>query len=208
LLRQLLQEILQPPIKESTPAKAKFRTEHQDPKSYANVDAAPSVVTTGSRRVTKFSSTIFQERKKAARLHFNTPRANYKNLNSSKEVTQVIRGSLKSAGVASKVSLFSKIGDSVLELYVPTCEVEKVTRIIESKKVKELTNFDLLGTPTSTIPPNAMENMLVKRLSFLYIIGKFQKLIECILAGVPEENVLPRHPPEAAAIPFRLLAHG
>ncbi len=211
MLRQLLQEILQPPIKESTPAKAKFRTEHQDPKSYANVDAAPSVVTTGSRRVTKASSTIFQERKEAAevsRLHFNTPRANYKNLNSSKEVTQVIRGALKSAGVASKVSLFSKIGDSVLELYVPTCEVEKLTRIIESKKVKELTNFDLLGTPTSTIPQNAMEKMLVKRLSFIYIIAKFQKLIECILAGVPEENVLQRHPPEAAAIPFRLLAHG
>jgi hypothetical protein len=191
LLRQILHEVLQPQTKEYTPAKAKTRIQHQGPKSYANVAAIPPVVTTRPRRVTKASTTIFQERKEAAefsRLHFNTPRANYKNLNSSKEVTQAIRGALKSAGIASKVPLFSKIGDSVLELYVPKCEVENVTQIMESKKVKQLTNFDLLATPKiSTVPQKAMENMLVKRLTFLYRIAKFQKLKECILAGVPEE---------------------
>jgi len=188
LLRQLLQEVLQPQFKKSTTAKANIRN---DPKSYANVAAAPPAVVTRPRRVTKASSTIFQERKEAAefsRLHFNTPRANYKKLNSSKEVTQAIRGALKSAGIASKVPLFSKIGDSVLELYVPTCEVDNVTRILETKKVKQLTNFDLLATPAkSTVPQNEMENKLVKRLSFLYRIAKFRRLKECVLEGVPEE---------------------
>jgi beta-lactamase class A len=66
--------------------------------------------------------------------------------------------------------------------------VDNVTRILETKKVKQLTNFDLLATPAkSTVPQNEMENKLVKRLSFLYRIAKFRRLKECILAGVPEE---------------------
>jgi hypothetical protein len=32
-----------------------------------------------------------------------------------------------------------------------------------------------------------MENKMVKRHSFLYRIAKFQRLKECVLAGVPEE---------------------
>jgi len=59
---------------------------------------------------------------------------------------------------------------------------------MESKKVKQMTNFDMLATPaTSKVPQDVMENKLVKRLSFLYKIAKFKKLKECILAGVPEE---------------------
>jgi hypothetical protein len=152
----------------------------------------PPVDTTRPKRVTKASSTIFQERKEAAdlsRLHFTTPRANYKNLNSSKEVTQAIRGALKSAGIASKVPLFSKIGDSELELYVPTCEVQNVTRILKTKKVKQIANFDLLATPaTSTVPQDVMENKRVKRLSFLYRIAKFRRLKECVLEGLSQDK--------------------
>ncbi len=64
MLRQLLQEVLQPQTKESTPAKAKIRTEHQDPESYANVAAAPPVLTTRPRRVTKASSTSSKKERK------------------------------------------------------------------------------------------------------------------------------------------------
>jgi hypothetical protein len=145
LLRQLLQDVLEPQFKESTTAKANIRTV---PKSYANVAAAPPAVVTRPRRVTKASSTIFQERKEAAeflRLHFNTPRANYKNLNSSKEVTQAIRGALKSAGIASKVPLFSKIGDSVIAsigLGIPQVELyghgQKKPSLISSNQIHVL----------------------------------------------------------------------
>lgn len=110
----------------------------------------------------------------------------FKACNDSREIQSAIRHLLKKLDIHNQVVEFSKIGNSRLELYVPTTVVEYVKNRLNDLNVKFDNNLDINVPPAYGRATN-FKQMTINRLSFLYRKAKFIKLRECILSHANAE---------------------
>jgi hypothetical protein len=168
------------------------QTEQNKPKSWAETAAAakhlpqPAKTPAGIKRAAR---NMFSVRKPAAefqRIHLRIQDTRFLSKLPKKQHQKAIRESLKGLGINSKVCRVSRIGKSILELYIVQAEMDNIKNKLKEKKVEIIENLDLLASPANGLLTTAdSEGQVVKRLGFLYKNAPFQKLKEAILAGLP-----------------------
>jgi hypothetical protein len=85
--------------------------------------------------------------------------------------------------------MFSKIGNSILEIYVPSKDIRDIVGKIEAKDVKLNPGYN-----PNTVPEHSnteelqmrMEAKAIKRVAFLYRRAWLKNLKECIFEGFDE----------------------
>jgi hypothetical protein len=141
------------------------------PKSYAEVTSPRS--RKAWKRVT---ASLVKERTEPLqfkKIHIRiTDSRPLKRCKSAKEVNELLRQLLKHIGIEHLCPLYSKIGNSILEVYVPANSLRDVIGTLEMKKVEIL-----------------FESKAAKRLAFLYKRARLVNLKKCVLEGFDEAFV-------------------
>jgi hypothetical protein len=115
------------------------------------------------------------------RLHFEINGVVFRGCRSPQEYTEVVQGILRALGIQKEVVLASKIGNSILELYVALPSKDTV---INALKDHYIPGFDPAARPVhAQASPDSSHKALVKRLTYLYKKARYVKLKECILQG-------------------------
>lgn len=84
--------------------------------------------------------------------------------------------------------MVSKIGNSIIEIYIPKPEKEQILAKLEEQNVKVDLNYNITDrSPYLTKTKNPKEKM-IRRLAFLYGKAKFANLKKCILSGLDEDD--------------------
>jgi hypothetical protein len=95
--------------------------------------------------------------------------------------TTCIQKFLKATELAPMITLFSMVGHSVLQLYVPVVTLDKIKEIIAKHQLQETT------FATNEVPSYASDlhsSVLLDRLAYLYGRARFRALKECILTDL------------------------
>jgi hypothetical protein len=78
--------------------------------------------------------------------------------------------------------MYSKIGNSILEIYVPSKDLRHIVGKIEAKEIQLNPGYKPTEVPAHVIEDEAIERMetkAVKRVAFLYCRACLKKLKEC-----------------------------
>lgn len=97
----------------------------------------------------------------------------------------MVRKILKQLGIHRKVALFSLMGSSALEVYVPGRQLELVTSVLKGKGLTYEKDCAVLHVPTYGKQAD-VNAKVVCRLSYLYRRSTTQNLRLAILQGLPE----------------------
>jgi hypothetical protein len=108
----------------------------------------------------------------------------------AKEVNELFNNLLNNIGIRKDVFLYSKIGNSILEIFVPDDEtiLQRVMDKLVAKKVETLDYVNPTTVPAYAKCANAME-MTAVRLAFLYKKAQLKNLKECILQDCSAELI-------------------
>ena len=109
-----------------------------------------------------------------------------KNAKTAKEISQVVDAGLKAMRIKRYVLTYSKIGNSVLELYVEDQKREAVISRLRMEEIQILENFQPLAP---ALGREVQTELVVRRLAFLlkrYNSARFHK---AILSGIPPEVI-------------------
>jgi hypothetical protein len=108
----------------------------------------------------------------------------------STEVNELLNAMLKHLGIRRKVLSFSRIGNTLLEIYFPALELGFIMSQLAEFRVETVQNFDVTAIPAHAklSAPEAVEQVVVKRLAHLVKRNKLKKMRECILLDVPENT--------------------
>ena len=178
-----INHLAQPPLGAGQPL---FPPRGSGQQSFAAVAAAPAKPASFYK---KAASRLLAPRKDPAkfdRLHvrMNDSRS-LKRCDTAKQVNKLISDCLKRYGIKREVIRFSKIGNSVLELYFAADSRSKVIDNLVYHQCEILDDFDPLARPTYGVD-NTFEDKAVKRLAFLYKSANLVNLRATILHGYPE----------------------
>jgi hypothetical protein len=100
---------------------------------------------------------------------------------------------LKYLGIKNKVTLWSLIGNSIVELYVPEASIDTVLENIELKDGTALRNPDIWIKP-DYMEWDKFEKSTLARVNWQTKQSKYINLTECIRQGMPEAfNLLDDH---------------
>lgn len=106
-----------------------------------------------------------------------------KNAKSSKEISQVIDAGLKAMGVKSKILAHSKIGNSILELFVEETKIQAVKEKLNQEGIEIIPNF----TPMApALGREVRDEVVIKRLAYLYRKFNSSRFRRAILAEYPD----------------------
>ena len=108
----------------------------------------------------------------------------FRNAKDSKDVNNIIRNGLKGLGISDNVITFSKIGNSVLEIYVDEDKVSKIKEQIGLQELELISNFDPEGGFGDREAP---KDKIIKRLSYLYRRYASNRIRTAILDGYSDE---------------------
>ncbi len=100
--------------------------------------------------------------------------------------TNLLRDFLRTTRINTKVVLFSAIGNSLLELYVPAPSLEEVTEILAGQDIEVLTDLDILAPPTHARLLD-VTTKVVNRLAFLFRRANSVSVRRAILGGLAAE---------------------
>lgn len=98
----------------------------------------------------------------------------------------VIRAILKTLKIEKKTFDFSKIGNSVVEIYYPKTEETFIKDAIKAKNLV-LINEGVMQAPAFGQMNQEIKTKIINRLTSLYRFNKLKKLRECILEGYTPE---------------------
>lgn len=101
--------------------------------------------------------------------------------------TEILKNMLRSVGIKNDVVALSKIGNSLLEIYVPVSKLDKVTGRLAQHRVEFETGLDQTAAPPYGPQGSRNIEIMVQRLAHLYENKKLLNLRECILRGLPLE---------------------
>jgi hypothetical protein len=123
------------------------------------------------------------------RIHFKTGSSRLlKNARSAREADATIHEMCRVAGVKKDVFLHSKIGNSIVELYVPALKKQDVVDELNCTGFVVVEDFNPAVVPDygrQTL--EQVRGLVVKRLAFLYRRGRLVNLKKCILRGYSED---------------------
>lgn len=163
--------------------------------SYANVAKAGPKMNMptskkGWKKVTASMIRPVQEPLEFSKLHLTiTDSRPLKRCKNAREVNALLRKLLIHIGIANQVLLFSKIGNSILEIYVPTKDLRDIVGKIEAKEIQLNPGYNPTEVPAHVVEDEAIERMeakAIKRVAFLYCRAWLKKLKECIFDGFDE----------------------
>jgi hypothetical protein len=108
---------------------------------------------------------------------------------SAAEANKLLGETLRLVGVKKHVFAFSKIGNSILEIYVPTGSKVVVEQQLAKADITSIPDFNALELPAfGKKSAEMVREAIVKRLTFQYKRARLTNLRECILRGV-DENI-------------------
>lgn len=108
-----------------------------------------------------------------------------RNCRSARDVSDVISSTLKHIGVKGKVVAFSKIGNSVLELYTACKDRNFMHDAYAQHEVEVLVNYNVAEPAPHARMRDPTEH-IVRRLTYLMRRASVVRLRECILQGYSE----------------------
>jgi hypothetical protein len=123
------------------------------------------------------------------RIHFKSGDARaLKRARTAAEANATIRELCRAAGIKKEVFLHSKIGNSMIEIYVPKESKEWTILNLRDKGLVVETTFDPTQRPEYAAADMAQtREFIVKRLTFLYKRARLVNLKSCILDGYNED---------------------
>ena len=161
--------------------------------SYAQKAATAAPTTTSNRTIRRRAETLFEVRDSKplefAKIYVKVgnPRS-LKQAKTAREANQIVSKAIASLGVKKDVFLYSKIGNSMIELYVPADKRTQVAGQIKWSGGVIDNNFDAREVPVyGKQTPEQVGNHMVKRLAYLYRRARLVNLKKCILDGYREE---------------------
>lgn len=111
-----------------------------------------------------------------------------KKCKSSQETNQLIGEAIRHIGARRETFAFSKIGNSMLELYVPAKKLDEVKETIKRNGAVVEEGFDATAIPVYTRQTaEQAKAFAIRRLAFLYRRATLVNLRSCILSGFPED---------------------
>jgi hypothetical protein len=102
-----------------------------------------------------------------------------------KQKNALVQAMLRELGIKSRCSLFSLIGNSKLELYIPVQHQQEVFAALEKAELEYTEDVDVLFVPAYAKVKDVVERV-VDRVSFLMLRATTVKLRAKILEGIPE----------------------
>ncbi len=127
----------------------------------------------------------------------------FKKCNTRREITTLIREHLKSIDIMQHVFMFSKIGNSVIEIIVPKSKKYLVHSYLEENNLRIIDDF----SPTAN--PHAIDSnykmAMARRIAFQLKLAGLQNLRRVIRAGIPDDvlvlvdNILEQSDPSGGA---------
>lgn len=105
---------------------------------------------------------------------------------SAGEVDSIIRSTLTTLGIKKRVVAFSKIGNSILELYTATRDRDEILEAFARYGVEVIQNFDVLAAAPH-VRMHDPTPKVINRLTYLYRRAHVMNMRACILAGYPDE---------------------
>jgi hypothetical protein len=127
----------------------------------------------------------------------------FKKCHSRREITTIIREHLKAINIMPHVFMFSKIGNSIIEIIVPKSKKYLVHSYIEENNLRIIEDF----SPTAN--PHAVDSnyklKMANRIAFQLKIAGLQNLRRVIRAGIPDDvlalvdNMLEQSDPSGGA---------
>jgi hypothetical protein len=105
---------------------------------------------------------------------------------SAREAAQVIKNALKFLNINSLVYLFSKIGNSTIEIYVPEHNAAQVKQALIDQQV-EISVKDPFSYPEYVQDKETAKKRQITRLAHLHAFAPLQNLKSTILEGIPDE---------------------
>lgn len=163
-------------------------------RTYAEVAVQPATTRKKSKRTKQQWEAITAKMLNTAptqtdykKIHIRVNSIVFKRCKSNKDVTEILQGVLRTLGISRHIPLVSKIGNSLVELYVPVPQLTNILELLEGKAVLE-ENLDLESPPSYTKQNRAACNKsLINRLSHLYKCARFVKLKACVLDGFSQD---------------------
>jgi len=102
------------------------------------------------------------------------------------EINQIVNGLFKAVGIKGAIFMWSKIGNSLIEIIVPEEQAKDVKWNLFENELNIIDEPKLWNAPPHYTGPWTYEKF-VKRNAFLYRTARLNNLKECILRGVPDE---------------------
>ena len=196
MLRQIIKEALQPQHQDCT---QKHPTDKDQTKTYAKIAATPFVgkpkaaySKARAEHLAARAIALPSEPIEFTRIHFR-PHRSLKACRSGAETRAVITNMLEKLEIynrkpykRSQVFEWSKIGNSLIEIYVPTAEAETVHNTLQKHGLTVYRDLDLLATPENGNSEVDVNEITCRRLGNLLHRNRLRNLKLCILQGLPE----------------------
>ena len=114
-----------------------------------------------------------------------TDNTKLKNCRNKEETESIMNQLLQQLGIRRQVTAISKIGNSLLELYVPDANKPTVDKVLTELQVKMISNVDVNSQPSyAKISKEVFEQKVVNRLAYLYNRYKWVNFRKTVLHGV------------------------
>ena len=175
--------------KEPTPAEAAKR-------SYAKVAATPAEIK--KKRMAKKNQTrligLVQDKPAPAtftKVYIKIVKTELfkQHLNDPVETGVLITKILKALKIHRQVTAASKIGNSLLELYIPDAVLESVKKTLTESKVSLVKGVDVNSIPIFTkLPEKVIKQKLINRLAYLYGRYKYVNFRKTVLEGIDNDT--------------------
>lgn len=94
---------------------------------------------------------------------------------------EYLKAAIEGLGIKKHIAMYSRIGNSILEIYLPTANLSKVTDILSKKHIK-LIDYDPKIIPSFATKKEVV-NITIKRLQFLLTKARAINLKNCIKDG-------------------------
>ena len=95
---------------------------------------------------------------------------------------------LKAIKINRQVTASSKIGNSLLELYIPDAVLPSVRKTLTELKITIIADIDVNTVPVfAKVSPEVVKQKVINRLAYLYGRYKFINFRKCVLSGISPE---------------------
>jgi hypothetical protein len=149
-----------------------------------------------AKQIKRMAKSIFTERTEPlefSKIHLKVEDSRpFKRANNRLEKTKLVTAALKNLGIFKDTTLYSTIGNSIIEVIVPTKAVYKVTAKIDKAAIEILKDFNPMNVPSYVKSEELsirMKESAIKRIAYLYRKAGTKNMKNTVIAGLDDHTI-------------------